>query len=88
MDLLDVIPSIEELNENIDSLNKTLEPLLRSTLSNTAGKLPLLDRAKLYVVVTYSIESLLFCKFSLHMGLFQKFNREHHNPMKSKQQDF
>jgi exosome complex protein LRP1 len=35
---------------------------LKSALSETSSKLPLLDKAKLYVLVTYAIESMLFCE--------------------------
>ena len=61
MENIDLEPLIESLDENIDDLEETLEPLLRNALSDTAGKLPLLDKAQLYVLVTYAIESILFC---------------------------
>ena len=62
MDSIDLSPLLEQLEDNIDELEETLEPLLRASLSETAAKLPLLDRAKLYVSITYAIESILFCK--------------------------
>ena len=61
METIDLGPLIELLDENIDDLEEALEPLLRNALSDTAGKLPLLDKAQLYVLVTYAIESILFC---------------------------
>lgn len=61
METTDLKPLIESLDDNIDDLVEALEPLLESALSDTAGKLPLLDRAQLYVLVTYAIESILFC---------------------------
>ena len=61
MDIIDLVPLIESLDDNIDDLEEALEPLLNSALSDTAGKLPLLDKAQLYVLVTYAIESILFC---------------------------
>lgn len=51
---------IEALDDNIDDLEDTIFPLIEVALSDTAGKLPVLDRAKLYVLVTYAIESILF----------------------------
>lgn len=62
MDITDLVPLIESLDDNVDDLEEALEPLLQSALSDTAGKLPLLDKAELYVLVTYAIESILFCK--------------------------
>lgn len=52
---------INQLDDDIDGLEDALGLLLGGALSEAAGKLPLLDRAKLYVLVTYAIESLLFC---------------------------
>ncbi|KAI9860008.1 MAG: hypothetical protein M1813_006355 [Trichoglossum hirsutum] len=53
-------PLIDRLEVQIDDLRDALEPLLVIALSHSAAKLPLLDKAKLYVLVTYAIESLLF----------------------------
>ena len=61
MEVVDLVPLIESLDDNIDDLEEALGPLLKITLSETAGKLPLLDRAQLYVLVTYAIESIIFC---------------------------
>lgn len=51
---------VEDLEVNIDELTETLAPLLNTQLSTTASSLPLLDKAKLYVLAAYSIESLLY----------------------------
>lgn len=51
---------VEDLEVNIDELCDTLLPLLRTPLSTTTSSLPLLDKAKLYVLAAYSIESLLY----------------------------
>lgn len=61
METADLISLIEQLDDNIDDLEEALAPLLKSALSDTAGKLPLLDKAHLYVLSTYAIESILFC---------------------------
>lgn len=61
MEAIDLVPLIKSLDDNIDDLEEALEPLLKSAVSDTAGKLPLLDKAQLYVLVTYAIESILFC---------------------------
>ena len=61
MEVSDLEPLVELLDDSIDDLEEALEPLLRSALLDVAGKLPLLDKAQLYVLVTYAIESILFC---------------------------
>ena len=55
------MPLVEQLDDNIDDLEEAASLLLRNALSETAGKLPLLDKAKLYVTVAYAIESIIFC---------------------------
>lgn len=62
MDTDDIVPLVEQLEDNIDELEESLEPLLSASLTVTTKTLPLLDRAKLYVLVVYTIESLLFCE--------------------------
>ncbi len=62
MDSSKILALIEQLDDEIDDLEESLEPLLKAALSDTASKLPLLDKAKLYVLATYAIESMLFCE--------------------------
>ena len=66
MDSAGLITCIEFLDDDIDNLEEALEPLLLCPLTETANKLPLLDKAQLYVLVTYAIESILFCQFFCH----------------------
>ena len=66
MDISELVPYIETLEDKIDDLEDALEPILSGSLTETAGRLPLLDKAQLYVLVTYAIESILFCRFCLH----------------------
>lgn len=63
MEAADIAPLLEQLDDNIDDLEDVLAPLLRGALSDTAARLPLLDKAKLYVLVTYALESILFCSY-------------------------
>ncbi len=63
MDVPDILPQLEKLDDEIDHLEDVLKPLL--SLGELASQLPLLDKAKLYVLATYSIESMLFCITSL-----------------------
>ncbi len=62
METSDLAPLIELLDDSIDGLEDALKPLLSIPLTENAGKLPLLDKAQLYVLVTYAVESLLFCQ--------------------------
>jgi hypothetical protein len=61
METAELLSLVGHLEDNIDDLEENLEPLLAAALSATTKKLPVLDRAKLYVLIVYSIESLLFC---------------------------
>lgn len=63
MDTSKVSALLEQLDGEIDDLEESLAPLVATALSETASKLPLLDKAKLYVLVTYAIESMLFCEY-------------------------
>jgi exosome complex protein LRP1 len=61
MDGVDLGPLLVQLEDNIDDLEDILEPLLQTKLANVTKSFPLLDKAKLHVLITYAIESLLFC---------------------------
>lgn len=54
-------PLIEALDNDIDDLEEALSPLLEASLSEHASKLPVLDKAQLYILITYAIESMVFC---------------------------
>ena len=73
---MDISPQIDRLDGELDQLEEVLQPLLGS-VSDVASKLPLLDKAKLYVLVTYSIESMLFCKASRQSFEFRAPTSEH-----------
>jgi exosome complex protein LRP1 len=61
MDVSDVTPQLDRLEDQLNSARDALEPLL-GDIGDISAKLPLLDKAKLYVLVSYTIESLLFCE--------------------------
>jgi exosome complex protein LRP1 len=61
METTDLMPLLEQLEGNIDDLEEVLEPLLSQALSATTKKMTVLDKAKLHVLITYTIESLIFC---------------------------
>ncbi|KFX99862.1 hypothetical protein V490_01607 [Pseudogymnoascus sp. VKM F-3557] len=62
----DILSLLEQLDDEIDDLEDSLAPVLETGISDTASKLPLLDRAKLYVLVTYAVESILFSYLRLN----------------------
>jgi exosome complex protein LRP1 len=63
MDVTDITPQLDQLEAELEKAQETLAPLL-GDLSDISSKLPLLDKAKLYVLATYTIESRVFCKIS------------------------
>ncbi|OTA87535.1 hypothetical protein M434DRAFT_81139 [Hypoxylon sp. CO27-5] len=65
MDPPNISPQLDRLDDEIDNLEEALQPILNN-VSDVANKLPLLDKAKLYVLVTYSIESMLFSSLRLN----------------------
>ncbi|KAK0251225.1 hypothetical protein LTR29_007543 [Friedmanniomyces endolithicus] len=81
MESSDVLSLVEDMGSNIDDLEEALAPLLETALSASTSKLPLLDKAKLYVLVTYAIESILFSALRLNgvdakeHPVFQELNR-------------
>lgn len=61
MDPADLLPLLEQLDDNVDDLETVLQPLLTSSLLKSSSKLPVMDKAKLHVLITYALESLIFC---------------------------
>ncbi|KAI4258877.1 MAG: hypothetical protein LQ352_000990 [Teloschistes flavicans] len=57
---------LEDLDDAIDELEQNLRPLTMRALTEEASKLPLLDKAQLYILVTYAIESILFSYLRLN----------------------
>ncbi|KAJ5592909.1 hypothetical protein N7537_009813, partial [Penicillium hordei] len=66
MDPTDLLPLLEQLDDNVDDLEIVLQPLLASTLLKNSNKLPVMDKAKLHVLITYTLESLIFSYLRLH----------------------
>jgi exosome complex protein LRP1 len=64
MDPVDVLPLVGLLDESLDTLTEVLTGL-SDGIHEMASKLPLLDKAKLYVLMTYAVESILFCEIDL-----------------------
>jgi hypothetical protein len=63
MDATALTEKLDSLEGNIDELEEALGPLLQD-LAAASSRLPLLDKAKLSILSTYALETLLFCKYS------------------------
>lgn len=74
MSVTDITPSLKKLDVDLDRLEETLKPLLGG-VNNVGSKLPLLEEAKLNVLVCYAIESLLFCTPSRFWIMFSRTTR-------------
>ncbi|KAK1826706.1 Sas10/Utp3/C1D family-domain-containing protein [Podospora conica] len=65
MDVSDITPELEQLDVDMDKLQEALQPLL-GDMGDISSKLPLLDKAKLYVLVSYALESIIFSSLRLN----------------------
>jgi hypothetical protein len=65
METAALLPLLEQLDDNVDELEEVFAPILRSTVVETSKKLPVLDKAKFHVMITYALESLIFCTFMI-----------------------
>ncbi|KAK5998892.1 Exosome complex protein [Cladobotryum mycophilum] len=63
-DVTNITPDLKRLDNQLDNLEDALEPLL-GNLDEMASQLPLLDKAKLFSLTAYAIESLLFSAVKL-----------------------
>lgn len=63
-DVKDITPDIDKLDGQLDDLEEAMKPLL-GDIQEMSSQLPLLDRAKLFSLTAYAVESLLFCKSNL-----------------------
>jgi exosome complex protein LRP1 len=61
-DIKDITPDLDRLDGQLDDLEEKLQPLI-GNLEGMASELPLLDKAKLFSLTAYAIESLLFCEY-------------------------
>jgi exosome complex protein LRP1 len=69
MDATDLLPLLEQLDDQVDDLEEALSPVLNHAVAATSKKLPVLDKAKFHVLITYTLESLIFCTDILLHGL-------------------
>ncbi|KAJ5469533.1 hypothetical protein N7539_009151 [Penicillium diatomitis] len=60
MDTADLLPLLEQLDDGVDDLEDALQPLLGSSLNKMSKNMPILDKAKIHVLTTYAIETLIF----------------------------
>ncbi|KAF3318375.1 hypothetical protein TWF173_007789 [Orbilia oligospora] len=53
-------PALDDFEDSVDAISETLKPLLEQNLPKHASRLPLFDKAKLYIITTYALETLLY----------------------------
>lgn len=67
METVDLVLSLQTLDNDVDRLEEAVAPLINGALADAASKLPVLDKAQLYVLVTYAIETAIFCQlYTIH----------------------
>ncbi|KAL7268179.1 hypothetical protein RUND412_009210 [Rhizina undulata] len=64
--MADASDLLETLEDQLEDLSKSLAPLLNTPIQDSATKLPVVDKARLYVLATYALESLLFSYLRLN----------------------
>ena len=65
MEAKELLPVLEQLDDDIDDVEEIIQPLLNRSLAETSKNLPVLDNAKFYVMVTYALENVIFCLSNL-----------------------
>lgn len=63
MSVRDITKDLNKLDNQLDALEEALKPLMKA-LSDSASSMPLLDRAKLFTLANYALETLIFCKLT------------------------
>lgn len=53
---------VQALNERLDAVSKLLEPLFAAPLSETVGKLSVLERCQLHILLSYTLNTTIFSK--------------------------
>ncbi|KAJ5116412.1 hypothetical protein N7456_000760 [Penicillium angulare] len=66
MDTANLFSLLEQLDDHVDDLEEALESCLGQPLSRKSKHLPLMDKAKLHVLIAYTLESLIFSYLRLH----------------------
>lgn len=67
MEAKELFPVLEQLDDDIDDVEEMIQPLLNRSLAETSKNLPVLDKAKFYVMVTYALENVIFCMSNLYL---------------------
>jgi len=63
MDAPNLMPLLEQLDDNVDDLEEVLGPLITQSLPKLSKNLPIMDKAKIHAMTAYVLEALIFCKF-------------------------
>ena len=70
MEAADILPLLEQFDDDVDDVEEAISPLLQRSVAETSKKLPVLDKAKLHVLATYALEALIFCMLFLPGSAF------------------
>lgn len=74
MDTQNLMPLLEQLDDNIDDAEEVLGPLISQSLPKLSKNLPIMDKAKIHVMTAYAFESLIFCKLSSISSISMRFS--------------
>lgn len=55
---------VQALNARLDTIAKLLEPLTSAPLNETVGKLSVLERCQLHILLSYTLNTTIFSKRS------------------------
>lgn len=65
LDRQEALELLDDLSDEIDELNEVAGPILKSSITEAASKLSVIDKTKFYVMISYTLESIIFCTLSL-----------------------
>jgi len=65
LDRQEALELLVDLSDEIDELNEVTGPILKSSIAEAASKLSVIDKTKFYVMISYTLESIIFCTLSL-----------------------
>ncbi|KAL9017538.1 MAG: hypothetical protein Q9185_005137 [Variospora sp. 1 TL-2023] len=66
MEIADLFPFLQTLEDDLDKLEEAVAPLIYGTLAKAVFKLPVSDKAQLYVLLAYAIETIIFSYLRLN----------------------
>lgn len=65
LDRQEALELLDDLSDEIDELSEVAGPILKSSITEAASKLSVIDKTKFYIMISYTLESIIFCTLSL-----------------------